>query len=519
MKQKFENFRPKGFVGKGDSYLPSLIKELEKCISEIEANYNYDTLRLDKNQKNIFSSLIIEFAEDLHNDIGLWRSIENYNNELFNSPLPLFVKNKNEITDIFDKNRIKYFIHTIFFEFDPELIIAPDHLDLETLAECIEVFLKNAFKKVPKDSGLKKFLMQSNECCWEFKQKLVWVGSKTYLFRYSCYRYASEINKGKLEIAIIDDFICQENTIWSGLGVIDILAKAVEVSEKIQNDIRTWYERLIAYYRVISINNNILELENIISENRYEVYLEIDKNPFKTDTLILGGIVPYGKYWYWSGVQHDCGKIKDENAIIKIKNDFTRNASRIVYRYDKKLLNRATEDIKTHYTDFIEYFGNDLVVFKDGLSMAAALQTKGRQKFEALPKEELQKTMKKHKLKDPYPRMNIPDSILDADDGIAVFFNKDEGSEIMTDFDNVMNGFKKQGNNLTVDEAESIRNFIYSEAISPNFVFKMIKDYGGKSIQSSFLLNPEDNNIDYLLHKYKGHFFRNRYPEISYAND
>ena len=100
------------------------------------------------------------------------------------------------------------------------MILSPNHVDLEILSENISIFLKNVFKKVPKDSGLKKFLSQPNDYCWDFKRKLVWIGTNAYLFRYSCYRYVSEKNKGKMEIPIIDDFICQENTIWSGLGVI-----------------------------------------------------------------------------------------------------------------------------------------------------------------------------------------------------------------------------------------------------------------------------------------------------------
>ena len=40
------------------------------------------------------------------------------------------------------------------------------------------------------------------------------------------------------------------------------------------------------------------------------------------------------------------------------------------------------------------------------------------------------------------------------------------------------------------------------------------KDYGVKSIQSSFFLNPEDDNLDFLFHKFKGRLFKKRYPNI-----
>lgn len=518
MKKQFEQFRPKEFTGSGDKHLFQLIGELTKVIAQLEKVYFHDTLKLDKNQNFILANLLIEFAEDLHNDIGLWKSLEYYNKSMFNTPLPLFVNENYEITDCFDKNRIKFFIYTIFYEFDDELILSPEHKDLHILAEGVSNFLNLKFKSVPKNSGVKLFLNQPNDYGWDFKRKLVWIGLNSYLFRYSCYRYAQEKNNGKMEIAIIDDFISQENTYWSGLGVIDILAKALELPIKIQNDIRSWYERLISFYRVISLINNILELENIINGQIYKVQLDSDQNVFKKDEIVFGGIVPYGEFYYWSGVQHRLGKV-NKNELNKIKIDFIKKSTRIVYRYDKNLLNKALEDVKVHYSDFKSFFDNDLVIFKDGLTMAAALQKKDKQKYETLSKDELSKFMKKNNLKNPFPNMNLPDYLLNSDDGIAVYFNPDEGTEIMTGFDDIKSGFQKNGINLTDDEKEIIRQFIISEAISPNFVMKLVNENGDKSIASSFLINSELNFTSYLLHKYKGHFFRNRYPEISYNID
>lgn len=518
MKRQFEQFRPKDFIGNGDKHLYPLITGLSKTISQLEKIYFFDTLKLDKNQNFIISNLLIEFAEDLHNDIGLWKSIEFYNNSMFNTPLPLFVNENYKIENTFDINRIKFFIYTIFYEFDDELILSPEHKDLHILAEGISNFLNLKFNTVPKNSGVKLFLNQPNDYGWDFKRKLVWIGLNSYLFRYSCNRYAQEKNNGKMEIAIVDDFICQENTYWSGLGVIDILAKTIELPEKTQKDIRSWYERLISFYRVISLKNNILELENVINEQIYKVQLDDDQNVFKNDEIVFGGIVPYRDFYYWSGVQHRLGKV-NKNELNKIKNDFVKKSTRIVYRYDKNLLNKALDDVKVHYSDFKNFFDNDLVIFKDGLTMAAALQKKDRQKYETLSKDELDKIMKKNNLKNPFPNMNLPDYLINADDGIAVYFNPDEGTEIMTGFDDVKSGFAKHGINLTEDEKEAIRQFIVSDAISPNFVMKLVNENGDKSIANSFLINNELNFTTFLLHKYKGHFYRNRYPEISYNID
>jgi hypothetical protein len=514
MQLNFSDTRHPEFIGKGDNHLPVLIKSLAKLIATIENDYVYDTIKLDSFQKEVMATLIIEFAEDLHNEIGLWSSIEYYNVQFFKTPLPLFIKDKSELTESpFDKNRIKYFIYTNLIEFFPDLDLSPQHKDLEFFSNSVSNFIKMSFTGVPMDSGIKKFLSQSNNFGWDFKRKLVWTGLNSYLFRYSFYRYANEHSKGQLDIHLVDDFICQENTIWSGLGIIDILAKTLKLPEKIVANVSTWYERHQSYYKVISSGNNYIEFENMINNALYKVR-ETQPDIFKTGHLIFGGLVPYGDYWYWSGAQKDYG-IVDEKTIHQLKIDFVKKSTRIVYRYDKELLKKANEDIKIQYSDFCKYFGNDLIVFKDGISLAAALQKKEKQKFESLPKKELEEIMKTHGLEAPYPKISFPDHLLNSE-GVALYFNPDEGMEIMPYFNDVVNGLKKMGNHLTEDESDAIRNFIMSESISPNFVYRIIKDYGEQSILESFLIRENSYAIVYLLHKYKGHFYRNRYPQISY---
>ncbi|MDO9153559.1 MAG: DUF3843 family protein [Paludibacter sp.] len=518
MKEQFELFRPKEFTGSGDKHLFALINELSKLIIRLEKRYYYNTLKFDANQNFIMANLLIELAEDLHNDIGLWKSIEQYNKTLFNTPLPLFVDENTEIQECFDKNRIKFFIYNIIVEFDENVILSPQHKDLEILARGVSQFLEVKFKAVPKESGVKLFLHQKDEYGWDFKSKLVWASLGSYLFRSSCYSYAVKKNLSNMDIETVDDFICQESSVWSGLTVVDIVAKALELPEKLQQDVLSWNERLVSIYRVISFKNDIFELENIINEQIYKVQSFKEAIVFKKNHFVLGGLVPYGEYYYWSGVQRDLGKM-DSKTITNLKNDFVLKSTRIVYRYDKKLLNRALESIKVHYADFKSYFNTDLVYFKDGISMAAALQNKDKQKYDALSKEDLKEVMKKHNLKNPFPNMHLSKDLLQAKNGLGVFFNPNEGTEIMMDFDDITNGFRKKGVNLTKNEKSAIQQFIFSSAISPNFVLRMIADYGEKSIASAFVINNDVNCTSFLLHKYKGHFYKNRYPEISLKID
>ena len=104
------------------------------------------------------------------------------------------------------------------------------------------------------------------------------------------------------------------------------------------------------------------------------------------------------------------------------------------------------------------------------------------------------------------------------DSGVKTFlFNPTEGQELMEGFNAIVSGLQKHGEHMTDDEAESLRAFLYSDAISTEFVRTVVRDYGDASIASAFLIQREaaPQYLEYLLRKYKGHFYRRRYPSLT----
>ena len=60
-------------------------------------------------------------------------------------------------------------------------------------------------------------------------------------------------------------------------------------------------------------------------------------------------------------------------------------------KYGEKAVSKAKQSIKKHYDDFVKYFGDDLVIFSDGLEMAAEMQKMERLKYQSkMSKKELE---------------------------------------------------------------------------------------------------------------------------------
>jgi hypothetical protein len=516
----FYSNRPSGFTGNNAKQVLQLIDDLCMQLVKEMRQLKFNTIKLTGNDLNELACQIIEFVEDIYCGTGLWQSYEKYNKEYFGIPLPPFFPPEENINNgnVITFERIRHFLFLFYEEMIPELTLSPYHQDMEYLSKAVLRFLEQNSERIPRDSVIREFLSQPVREAGDVKKKLIWLGTHSCLFRLSFRNYVKE-NGNKISISLIDDFICQANTRLSGLGVIDIMAKTLNITDKQRNELRGWYERYLAIYKIAVKSDNMLKLQNVINGAKYEVNAGDYVSSFKAGEIVFGSLIRWDNVWYWSGEQQLFGVIPGRH-LEEMRNDFLKKTGTTVYRYDKKNLAKAKKRVKEHRKDFVKHFGADFVIFADGLEMASAMQKKERLKYESeMSKSKLNKFKKKHNLKNTGPDFSYPEQLLESVNGLGVFFNPNEGLEIALNFNDVLSGFKKRGDNLDENEMEAIRLFIQAKAISPEFVKRMIREYGADSIIASFLVRNCNKKIvvEYLLRKHKGHFYRNRYPAISFV--
>jgi hypothetical protein len=512
----FRTYRPQRGFGRSERSLAKIAEELTRFLTKAQRSLTYDTLHLSSRQRETLAQIVVECAEDLSHDIGIWRSLEAYNLDFFGTPLPCVLQPDEAMDDeSITPERMQFLLWTLYAELQPGLILAPNHQDLARLALWIAEFLSARLARLRYDSAVKTFLSTPHTYGWDVKRKLVWMGQHSYLFRLPCAHYVRD-HGGTADIPTLDDFLCQDTTHWSGLGVIDILAATLDLTDDHRRDLRRWYERHMAYFRVVSLREPFMDVLNLLNEQLYTIHVGEIGDTFRVDDVVFGGLVPWDGVWYWSGVQQRYEHVTDE-AMQQIKRDFPLQASQVVYRYCPHLAERARDIVRKHYQQFLDYYGTDLVIYPDGRTMAADLQKFHQYQFASAPKEEVEAFLKRHQLSEPSPQVQWSPDLLACEDGIGVCFNPEEGQEMMTSFEDVRRGFHKQGGDLTPDEAEMVRQFLYADAISPQFVRKLVHDYGDASIAAAFLI-PQDcdkHYLEYLLRRYKGHFYRKRYPSLS----
>jgi len=510
--------RPKGYEGSLEPCLPKVQNAIVKALVQSRKSLSHDTLKLDRPLLEVLAAILVEFAEDLHCEIGIWRALERNNREVFGTPLP-FVSEQMTLLppEAISPTRLQHFLWIMYPQLIPDLILRPDHTDLIRLAQVAADVLQELYADLPKDSGIKRFLETPNTHGWEVKEKLIWLGTNSYLFRIFCERYAENRKTQVSDIGVIDDFLCRQCTGWSGLGSLEILAGVLDLPPERRNDLLSWSERHNAVYKVLSGNKEKIEVLNLINDVKYRVRMNVKRNPFARGKFVFGSLVPWNGEWYWSGEQRMFDRL-DAEAIEQVKQHF-RMKPTIYYRYSPEDLKKARVQVRRLYEEFVASQGKDWVVYPDGLMMAADWRKAAKAKIAALPEDERKRLIKKHELKVDSPEINIPQNLLESKNGIGVYFNPNEGMEIMPDFNEIDSGLKKKGRVLTRGEEEAIQEWVRSESISPGFVRRLAEAHGIESITAVFFLGnrTEDYVLEYLLRRYKGRFYRPRYPTLTFA--
>lgn len=491
---------------------------LARIVKEVDA----EAITLRTGEMAELAVAMTELAEDLHTNSGLWCALETHNRATFGTPLPLIWRAGDSLLAPFDARRFQFFLHSVWRHFKSDRIVSPGHRGFVAIARQAEAFFSAAFVALPRASSVTAFLGTANTRGWEVKRKLVWLGTHGFLFRFAFADYFERNSPSETDtIGATDDFLCQECTAWSGWGALDLLAAVLDLSETDRTTLRNWHERHAAFYRVDALHARGAEVEtmsvtNLINDQLYSVRMEMPRArfPFAEGQMVFGSLVPWRGEWYWSGRQKLYPAVPPDFATIK--RTMIESSSSIVYRYRPDLADRARQSAAEHYTNFVQFHGSDLAVFADGLAAAAAEQRHLRERIETKMGSDTPAYLAKQGLDRHGPKMSWPKKLIECQRGVAVFYHEGEGVEIMADFDVLRAALAKSRETLLDDEAETLQGFIESAAISPSFVRRVIRQHGRVGIAALYYLpTGDDAELEYLLRRFKGFYYRRRFPNIS----
>jgi hypothetical protein len=518
----FEQCRPEGRLTLIDKRLAHIALKVENFLKR---DNSFLIGSFNGGQLSELAIMLTEFGEDTWCEVGMWKALEAHNLRHFGNPLPFSKPENVEHSDFpFDEYRLSHFLWNAIIILRGEEYFSPHHPGLLPLAKRLARFMEKQFTSFPMQSSVKKFLSTPNTSGSIVKQKLIWIGKASYLFRSLCILHLDDNEALDLSwnerIRYIDDFLCRQYTLWSGMGVLDVLAETLSLAESQKQEVLSWHDRHFSYFEIIQAKPGIVKAKNMFTGAIYEFPEEVPGifSPFKKGILVFGAAVPFNGKWYWSGAQIFLGfPTASDIALLKAK--YLEKNSQAVYTYDEERAARAIRDAKRNCEAFLEFFGTDLVEFKTGKELAEALKAKLEYQQEKviseMGREKIgEKTIKAAKdfkaTKTAFPEL------LNYENGVALFNNPDIGDQIILNFFEIKKILGKRGKDLTRDEMNTLFDFFTHDVISKEVIERLGGEYGKESFAVSFFLKEKPKYwFDYLLRKYKGKDYRTRYPNFT----
>lgn len=504
IRQIIAESRPSGYRGRGDKYLADIAAELYRLILKDQGQHPYEKLVLDNENAAELAAIFVQFAEDIHADLGLWRSIESANQEYFGTPLPFLVEAGDAQPELarFDRRRLQHLLGVILPSVGAGFSLAPDDDEVRQLAEVASIYLTRRFEKMPTDSGIKQFLDTDNHYGWDVKRKLMWLGMKSYLFRHFYETYFSDNYDEDNAIKLCENFIFGECTAWSGMGVIDVLAGALSLPEEDRATVRSWYERHMSYYRVLTLEKlgpelEVLTARNVVNGLPYTIEMNVDDAPFVPDMIVSGALYPWRGKWCWSGEQETMHPVGPE-FDLKARATFLQQAPSAAYCYCLPELEEARKFAIANHEQFLAFYGSDLIAFPDADSLIASEE----------------KRLRAEGLKDTDFNIPLPPSFHKQSDGVGLFSSPTLGVEAVRAYSLIASGMLKKGTDLTDAECLAVVGIIADRVCSVELVQRLVDEHGMGSFGAvlSHKTVPAEFTLKVALRCNKGDSFRRCYP-------
>ncbi len=461
-----------------------------------------------------FAGEAMDFIIDVDDSTSFWGGYEAWNLRHFGVALP--VTEGDPGVGLSDA-RLHHFVWKQINIFLQDYSLSPDHPDILTVVGTIRAFWEKRKSKFNPCSDSSAFLSGPIQYGYQAKDRLVILGQTSYFFRTKFAEYVSHCGDQKSFISECDDFLCQSCSQWSGMGPIDLLAEVLNIPDAQREDLRSWSERHAAPFRIDSLETGHMFVTNLVTEKQYRVDWDKGAAPIPVGTFVFGFLARWDGGWRWSGVQSLLGE--GESDLERVK-EFVQHmrlsASRVLCRYWPEYKTQAMEMLANMRKSELEFLGGrDLVHFESGKALAEStarfLNEYRDKRIQAM------ETPPDNIPEDFMPETVLSETMLECEDGVALFLNPEEGDEMMLSFDNLIRGLQKNGDVLTQAEHDALRGFIESDVISPAFVRRVLQGEPDRALGIVFGVGDDAPAywLDWLLRCWKGEFYRPRYPNVS----
>lgn len=502
-RQYLHQFRPPGYVGRGDRYLPEVAVELRRVLTKAQRSV-HSSFGFSEVQLSELVVLLVEFAEDVHNEIGFWKAIEDRNRELFGTPLPFHCEpSEADSLCLFDLRRVQHFIWTVCRQPQIALLVSPRDFGVHLIAVAASEFLQERFARIPKDSGWKKFGSAPVNSAGDVKIRLLAI-ARVYLFRSEILGVAhagpEDSSIDRLEISLMT-----LPTTYTGLYPVEILSRVLPISAEDRATLASWRNTRNGLYRILSEpeagpGGFFVHVRDEFTRREYRVTFDpVPKNMnevYRAGSLISARLVPWRGDWYFGS------RCLLFNTTSSLSGHQYLDRHRVQAQLSEpESAAIIASKLRELHAAFVARHGSDLIACENGLAAAIEIRRSMTGESEEQARSQLSQA-------DGEADRRFPDALLKETQRVGVFFDPEFGPELLLNYDEVT-GVIGQNRPLEKHELRIIERIVLDPTISPALVRRLIQSSGRNDILKSFLLPEEapEYSLEFLFRSFKGTFY------------
>jgi len=278
-------------------------------------------------------------------------------------------------------------------------------------------------------------------------------------------------------------------------------------------------ETFYGMFLVMNVELPFVNATDLASDKSYR--LEATKpealRPLRSDDLLFSRVTPWDDHWLLSGIQQRFeGAGKDQDLLSKLKRDARCRPS---YRYiddNDPRIQQGFQVQEAQYKAWIALFGQEELLFEDGLKLGAAVNRFHRYWRDemVLPDSGLtraQSYRQTHGRAPPELKFPLPDHLLKARDTAAVF-DRCHGLAFYVGYGLFRSAFEDEGP-LTPEQVRRVWNYL-TDRSTDFWLFQRMRDRYPERTQyvlGQVLKDKQfrlDRDFDPILGKFKGESVR-----------
>lgn len=490
--------------------------------------------RIYDNHLKDLSVILISYFEDFINELGIWQVFTEHNLACCGYYLPFYDLSDYE-SDYINPQDIEYILwHWLINLYDDKFYIPHIHTFKILSQEVFDLF-ENYIEDAPATDFYQSYLRIFDDTnFFQLKEKLSW-------FIKGCYA------PGKIEIAqnfirdvldasenmklnvdlnslgygIQDDYIFIKRSAFSALSPLEWFSRVVDCSDNIREDILKLRKRIVGVFYYEGADENYWLFQESLTEKHIKVRRDSIEIPAEAQIprhLHSLSLEQWRNEWWVSGITAYIGE-KDE----KFLNDRKSNISNIpFYIYSEEEQQQVWQTIANMESDFIEYFGERIIVFDNKEIARQNLndyfeynQQKAKQRSN-IPEDEAEELQQEYQRNKKANSAQITDTFENfGKHKVALAFTPNEGVQLSTLIPKIIHQLSVS--NLSKDAKKELFWDLMDEDLSPIITKELLNKYSNRNLEfpiknSTGLMVDMQKELDFLMRFFKYESYGEQIP-------